>query len=250
MSVDQELSRVAIVLDHPKDVVNIGSVIRVMKNFGLTDLRLVNPDEFDAYRLEGIAHRSLDLIEACTIHKGLDEALDDATFVVGTTARPRTAGRRYLGPRDAAEAIADRVTGGTTAIIFGREDRGLTNQALDRCHVVTIVPTSVGYSSINLAQAALVLTYEVFMAIDGGTEEMPRGRRAARPPTQEELEEAFAAIEDGLARIDFYKARKPEAVLRTLRTIVARAEPDLRETRLLGAIGYEIGNYLDRKAQS
>jgi TrmH family RNA methyltransferase len=250
MSVEERLSRVAIVLDHPKDVVNIGGVIRVMKNFGLTDLRLVNPDTFDAYRLEGIAHRSLDLIEACTIHETLDDAVGDATFVVGTTARPRTAGRRYARPREVAETVAERVIEGTTAIIFGREDRGLTNEALDRCHAVTIVPTSVEYSSINLAQAALVLAYEVFMAIDGGSDEMPRGRRATRPPTQAELEEAFGALGNGLARIDFYKARKPEAVMRTLRTIVARAEPDHRETRLLAAIGFEIRNYLDRQGQS
>ena len=227
----------------------MGGVIRVMKNFGLTDLRLVNPDAFDAYRLEGIAHRSMDLIEACTMHDTLDDAVADRTFVVGTTARPRTAGRRYVRPREVSETIAERVEGGTAAILLGREDRGLTNEALDRCHAVTIIPTS-DYTSINLAQAGLVLAYEVFMAIDGGESELPRGRRATRPPTQEELEETFAAIADGLARIEFYKARKPEAVMRTLRTIVARAEPDLREARLLAAVGYEIGNYLDRMSQS
>ena len=78
---------------------------------------------------------------------------------------------------------------------------------------------------------------------------MPKGRRATRPPTHEELEEAFAAIKKGLDRIEFYKARKPESVMRTLRTIITRAEPDLREAKLLGAIGYEIGHYLDRKGQ-
>ena len=75
---------------------------------------------------------------------------------------------------------------------------------------------------------------------------MPTGRRATRPPTSAELEETFDALADGLAAIDFYKARKPEAVMRTLRTIISRAEPDLREARLLAAIGFEIGNYLRR----
>jgi tRNA/rRNA methyltransferase/tRNA (cytidine32/uridine32-2'-O)-methyltransferase len=250
MSVDRRLANVAIVLDHPKDVVNIGGVMRVMKNFGLTDLRLVNPDVFDAYRLEGIAHRSMDLIESCTMHDTLDEAIGDATLVVGTTARARTAGRSYTRPREVADRIAVSVQDGTTAILFGREDRGLTNEALDRCHAVSIIPTSPDYSSINLAQSALVMAYEVFLAIDGGAEEMPKGRRATRPPTHEELEEAFAAIRKGLDRIEFYKSRKPEAVMTTLRTIITRAEPDLREAKLLGAIGYEIGHYLDRKGQS
>ncbi len=221
-----------------------------MKNFGLSDLRLVNPDVFDAYRLEGIAHRTADLIEACTLHETLDDAIGDATFVVGTTARARTEGRTYARARDAAEAIHRRITDPAAdariAVLFGREDRGLTNEALDRCHLAAIIPTDPEYSSLNLAQAALVIAYEIFLLADGGLEEMPRGRRATRPPTHEELEQTFQAIADGLARIDFYKARKPEAVMRTLRTIISRAEPDLREARLLAAVGYEIGNYLDR----
>lgn len=240
------LSNVAIVLDHPKDLVNIAGVIRVMKNFGLSDLRLVNPDEFDAYRIEGIAHRTADLIDSATLHDSLEDALADATFVVGTTARARTAGRSYVLAGDVGPAVASRVVTGTVAVVFGREDRGLTNEDLDRCHAVAVIPTSPDYSSLNLAQAALVMAYEIFLAVDGGEMEMPKGRRATRPPTQEELEEAFGAIADGLAAIDFYKARKPEAVMRTLRTIITRAEPDLRETRLLAAVGYEIGNYLRR----
>lgn len=243
------LSRVAIVLDHPKDVVNIGGVLRVMNNFGLTDLRLVNPDEFDAYRLEGIAHRSRELIESCVFHDTLDDALADVSFVVGTTARARTAGLAYVEPREVASTIAERTQEGTVALLFGREDRGLTNEALDRCHSVAIIPTSPDFSSLNLAQAALVLSYEVFLAIEGGLGVMPRGRRSTRPPTQAELEQTFSAIADGLSRIEFYKARKPEAVMRTLRSIITRAAPDLRESKLLAAIGYEIGNYLDREAR-
>lgn len=246
MAPEERLARVALVLDQPKDVVNIGGVMRVMKNFGFTDLRLVKPDAFDAYRLEGIAHRSMDLIESCTIHDDLDEAIGDATFVVGTSARTRTAGVTYSRPNEVAATVAERTRDGTTAILFGREDRGLTNEALDRCHAVVVIPTSPDYTSLNLAQAALVLAYETFLAIDGGEEELPKGRRATRPPTHEELEEAFSAMADGLTRLDFYKARKEEAVMRTLRTLISRAAPDLREARLIRAIGYEIGNYLDR----
>jgi tRNA C32,U32 (ribose-2'-O)-methylase TrmJ len=94
------------------------------------------------------------------------------------------------------------------------------------------------------------LAYEVFLAVGEGDQTLPRGRRATRPPTQGELEETFAAIEQGLARIDFYKAREPAAVMRTLRTILSRAEPDLREAKLLAAIGHEIRHYVDRLAQT
>jgi TrmH family RNA methyltransferase len=241
------LSRVVVVLDHPKDVVNIAGVARVMMNFGLEHLRLVEPDEFDVYRIGGIAHRSQSITEPAALHTSLDEALADASFVVGTTARPRTAGRTYLRPREVAAQIAERAREGTVAIVLGREDRGLTNEDLDRCHAVTIVPTS-DYSSLNLAQACLVLAYEIFLAVGAGEEPLPKGRRATRPPTHEELEETFASLEAGLGRIEFFKARKPEAVMRTLRTILSRAGPDKREARLFAAIGHEIRHYIDRVA--
>lgn len=235
-----------IVLDHPKDVVNIAGVIRVMNNFGLGKLRLVNPDEFNPYRIEGIAHRSGDLIEATTRHDSPEDAVADACFVLGTTARPRTAGRKYLWPREAAASLAERAQDGPVVILLGREDRGLTNEGLDLCHAVSIIPTDSEYSSINLAQACLVLAYEVFLALDASDPSLPLGRRATRAPTQAELEETFTAIERGLGRIEFFKAREPSAVMRTLRTIIARSDPDLREARLLAAIGYEIGHYIDR----
>ncbi len=247
MTAASPLSQVSIVLDHPKDVVNIAGVLRVMKNFGLQDLRLVRPDEFDPHRLEGIAHRTNDLIERCAMFDSLGEAVADATLVVGTTARARTAGLSYVRPSEVAKTVAAVPEGERVVLLFGREDRGLTNEDLDRCHTVCIIPTTPDYSSLNLAQAALVLAYEIFLAIDGGPAEMPRGRRATRLPTQAELEQTFDAIADGLGRIEFYKARRPEAVMRTIRSLISRAKPDLREARLLAAIGFEIGAYLDRR---
>jgi TrmH family RNA methyltransferase len=240
------LERVVVVLDHPKDLVNIAGVVRVMMNFGLSRLRLVRPDEFDPWRIGGIAHRSQEITSAATIHETLDEAVADATFVVGTTARARTAGRTYERPREVAAHVAGRTGDGLVAVLFGREDRGLSNGALDRCHAVTIIPTDPEYPSINLAQACLLVAYEIFLAVGGGTEPLPKGRRATRAPTQAELEEAFAALAAGLAHIDFFKTRKPETVMRTLRTILSRAAPDLRETRLLGAVGHEIRNKIQR----
>ena len=106
--------------------------------------------------------------------------------------------------------------------------------------------TRAEYSSLNLAQACLVHAYEIFLAVGDFQQELPRGRRSTRPPTQQELEQTYQALQGGLARIEFFKARKPAAVMRTLRTIIARAKPDLRESRLLAAIGFEIGHYIDR----
>ena len=238
-------SRVVIVLDHPQDVVNIAAVTRVVMNFGLSGLRLVRPEDFDPYRIEGIAHRSGPLVQSTTLHDTLEDAVADCTWVLGTTARARTAGRNYVRPREAAADLVRKAVDGPAAIVFGREDRGLSNEALDLCHAVAIIPTS-DYSSLNLAQACLVLAYEVFLAAEAAPDELPRGRRATRPPTQAELEVTYQALRQGLEAIEFFKARKPRAVMRTLRTLITRAEPDLREAKLLAAVGFEVGHYIDR----
>lgn len=243
------LDRVVVVLDHPQDVVNIATSIRAMKNMGLGRLRVVQPDDFDAYRIEGIAHRSTDVVDATRHFDTLADAVADCVFVVGTTARARTANRNYVRPRAVAREMLDRAVEGTVALVFGREDCGLDNEALDLCHQVAIVPTSPDYTSLNLAQAVLVLAYELFLASGEGTEALPRGRRATRPATQEDLETMYRALGDGLARIEFYKGtRRDSAVLRTLRTVLGRAGLDRREARLIRAIGFEIGHYLDRHA--
>lgn len=240
------LDNVVVVLDHPQNLVNIAGVVRAMKNMGLHRLRLVNPSEYDTWRIGGIAHRSEDVSEEAEIFGSLQEALSDAVFVVGTTARARTAHRNYARPRDLGPLVVERAERGVVALLFGREDRGLENEALDLCHSVAIIPTDPDYSSLNLAQATLLLAYEVFLAAEGGSGPLPKGRRATRPATVKELENTYAALMEGLHRIDFFKARAPEAILRTIRTVISRAEPDLQEAGILRAIGFEISSYLDR----
>lgn len=239
------LDNVVVVLNEPQNLVNIAGVVRAMKNMGLLRLRLVRPAEFDSWRIGGIAHRSQDVLDEAEIMDSLAGALADAVYVVGTTARARTAQRNYVRPREVAPKIVEHARDGVVALLFGREDRGLGNDALDLCHAAAIIPTNPDYSSINLAQAVLLLSYEVFLAAGEVEGPLPRGRRSTRPATQEEMENTYAALEEGLHRIDFYKAREPEAILRTLRTLISRAEPDLQEAGLLRAIGFEIGKYLD-----
>ena len=217
-----------------------------MMNMGLMRLRVVKPAVFDAYRITGIAHRSDPLVERTEIYDELSEALEDAVFVLGTSARARTAQRNYGRPRELGGLAVERAAEGTVAVLFGREDRGLSNEALDLCHRVAIVPTYPGYKSLNLAQAVLILAYEIFLAAEGGARLLPRGRRSTEPVTSGELEQTFSALEEGLRRIAFFTRRTPEGVMRTLRTVIGRAEPDLQEAGVLRAIGYEISRYLDR----
>lgn len=239
------LDNVVIVLDEPKDVVNVAGVVRVMMNMGLSRLRLVNPDDFDTYRIGGIAHRSEELTQVAETFSTLQDALADIVFSVGTSARPRTARRNYCRPREIAPRIIENTARGLVALVFGREDRGLTNEGLDLCQTVAIVPTA-EYSSLNLAQACLVLCYELHLVASEDAP-LPTGKRDQEAATRKDLEEMYAALDRGLHRIDFFKGdRHPESVMRLLRTVLSRAEPDLRETRLVRAMGFEMERYFDR----
>ena len=235
-----------VVLHEPQDLVNIAAAVRAMANMGLARLTVVNPQDFDAWRITGIAHRTDHIVDAVTRADSLDEALAGATYVVGTSARARTAQRNYRRPRELAPRILRRATAGAVAIVFGREDRGLSNEALDRCHEVMVIPTTPEHSSLNLGQAVLLVAYELFLAGAGDTGSLPVGKRSLGPATTAELEEMYAALEGGLERIDFFKARKAESVMRTLRTVFGRTALDAHEARLVASIGYQARNQVDR----
>src|SRR5438128_2524483 len=155
---------IAVVLHEPQDLVNIAHVVRALKNFGFRDLRLVSPREYDPYRVEGIAHQTQDVVARVARFDRLEEALLDCLHVVGFTARGRTAKRNLQRPRDAAREILTRAEAGPVALLFGREDKGLPNEALDRCHRVVTIPTNPAYPSLNLAHAVVLMLYELALA--------------------------------------------------------------------------------------
>lgn len=247
MATAQELERITVVLHRPKDPVNIGAVVRAMKNMGLSQLSLVRPDDFDTYRVEGVAHTGMDVIGSARTFDSLVDALADSHLVVGTSARGRSVRRDYRRPREqAAEILATAAAGRSVAVVFGREDRGLSNEELDLCDRVVVVPTDPGHRSLNLAQAVLVIAYEIAVTAEIG-DPFKAPRRAGRRATRKELEVLFQQLEKSLHAIDFFKARHTTAVLRTLRGIAGRADLDSREVELLKAIAYEIRHFLARQ---
>jgi TrmH family RNA methyltransferase len=229
---------IVVVLDRPQDLVNIASVIRIMKNFALRDLRLVAPVEYDAYRVEGIAHKTGDILKRVVVVQDLDQALADCHCVAGFTARQRSAKRNAQRPRDAAPELLALAESQLVALLFGPEDKGLSNDELDRCHRVITIPTSAEYPSLNLAQAVSVMAYELFLA--RGTPAFKPPRRAAEPATQEQLERLFADARAALEAIDFFKTRNPEPIMRTVREIIHRTPFDGREVELARAMCLEI----------
>lgn len=245
------LDGIVVVLWQTQDYVNIAGTIRAMKNFGLSRLRLVQPEVWDPYRIEGIAHDTRDIVERTEIHDSLVSALGDCSHVVGMTARSRRAKRAVVRPRGVAPDLlgraADSVSGeaGPVALLFGREDKGLSNEALDMCHRTCIIPTS-EHASLNLAQAVLVMAYELWMVAEGMDQPIRPPRREVVPARVELLERLFADTEQALWTIDFFKSRQTETVMRSFRELIRRADPDAREAGFLRAMAIEVMKYVGR----
>ncbi len=235
-------------LYRPRDVVNIAVIMRAMQNFGLTRLRLVAPLEFAPHRIEGIAHKSHALVENTEFFDDLDTALADCNHVTGMTARGRAAKRNMQRPRDAVADIRALSDTGRVAILFGPEDKGLANAELDRCDRIVTIPTSPENPSLNLAQAATVMLYELF--VSGDVPDFKTPRKEGSPATREILEDLFGGVEDALERIEFFKAGNNASVMRAVRELTHRSSLDDRETALLHAMSREVINFLKRKGVS
>lgn len=234
-----------VVLYEPQDPVNIGGTVRAMKNMGFRDLRIVRPCDYTAHRLGGIAHDTHDVIERIQHFDTLDAALADCVSVAGFTARRRAAKRALLDARAAAPRLLADTSDGTVALLFGREDHGLPNDALDRAHVVVTIATT-EHSSLNLAQAVLIALYELHVAAADATRTLAPPRRDAPAATGADYELLFADTERALDAIQFFKTREHEHIMRTFRSLVFRASPDRREAALLRAMSIEVMRTLDR----
>ena len=191
------LSAVRVVLYEPQDPVNIAATIRAMKNMGCPNLCLVRSVQYDPWRLEGIAHDTADIIERIRNFDTIEEALEGAVRVAGFTARRRAAKRDLNTPRSVSGELLEFAREGPVAILFGREDKGLPNEILDRAHIVVTIPTT-EHASLNLAQAVLIALYELHLSAADSTRKFAPPRKDAPPATAEEYEQLFADTERAL----------------------------------------------------
>jgi tRNA/rRNA methyltransferase/tRNA (cytidine32/uridine32-2'-O)-methyltransferase len=239
------LDRVVVVLHEPQNPVNIGAVVRAMKNMGLSHLRLVNPVAYDPARIEQIAHGTRDVAERIVHMATLDDALADCVRVHAYAGKPRAARWARTDPGASAAELLSWAAAGPVAILFGPEDHGLQNDALDRAHATVTIPTT-DHQSLNLAQAVLIAAYELHLAAGDATRRLPRPRHAAAPAAQEQYELAFETFARALEAIDFFKTRNQDLVMRTVRSLAFRAAPDSRELDLARAVAIEVLRTIDR----
>lgn len=239
------LHNIIVVLFEPQDPINIGNTIRAMKNMGLTRLRLVRPANPDVQRIAISAPKAQDIISTMEIFEDLDEALADVVMTAALTARGRRARRTVERPRDVSPELVRKASEAPVALLFGREDRGLTNDELDRAHVQVTIPTREDYSSLNLGQAVLLMCYELFLAA-GDLPELPSPQREFPLAQAKHMDGMFQHIEETLQGIGFFKATTSVKIMRSIKDILHRAELDEREVRLFRGIFAEMQGYAAR----
>lgn len=235
------LSKLVIVLVGTQHPGNIGSAARAMLVMGLGRLRLVRPHHFPDEHADAMASGGVSILRNAEVYDSLEAAVEDCAWVVGTSARPRYLGDEPMLPDVAAPALLQASEAGTVALVFGCERTGLTNEQLDCCHRLTMVPANPEYSSLNLAAAVQIYAWELRKAAIApqpvaakADEGFMKGR--FRAPTMEHMEQFFEHLERVLLGTGFIDPSNPRLVTRRLRTLFNRARPDLNELNILRGI--------------
>ncbi len=221
-------NNISIVLVEPQSPGNIGMVCRAMKNMGISDLRLVNgcrKDHPEAYKF---AVSARDLLDNARLFNSLGDALADREITVATTRRHGKYRQEICSPAEIAAKLCPEIGTSSAALVFGREDNGLTTEELQLCRLQATIPASEEYGSLNLAQAVLIFCYELFKGMRERT--VTRSRVYA---SGSELEAMYGHMENTLLRIGFLNLQNPAHLMRTLRRIFARAGLDSREVAIL-----------------
>lgn len=227
------MKRTRIVLINTSHPGNIGAAARAMKNMGLDQLYLVDPKVFPSAEATARASGADDLLASAVCVDKLETAIGNASLVIGASARSRTLPLPTLDPRQCAELVEQQAESTCTAILFGRERTGLTNDELDRCHYLVQIPTNPDYPSLNVAAAVQVVAYELRMAANLPANQTPRRHRLA---TAEEMELFYSHLEDTLTAIDFLDPDNPRQLMRRLRRLFGRVQPDENEINILRGI--------------
>lgn len=227
------LDQIRIVLVNTSHPGNIGSAARAMKTMGLSQLYLVEPEQFPHEKANELASGAGDVLEQAIVVSDLDQALQDCTLVIGTSARSRAVPWPLFSPRQMGEKLQQEPSSSQIAIIFGREQSGLTNEELQRCHFHIQIPANPEYSSLNLAAAVQVVAYECRVAsLTHDVSDVWDYRLA----TADEMEKFFQHLQTVLIEIDFLKMSAPRKLMTRLRRLFLRTRPDVMEMNILRGI--------------
>lgn len=237
------LDAIRIVLLNPSHPGNIGAVARAMKNMRLRNLVLVDPDRFPHPEAEARAAGGIDILSSARVVADLDQAVAGCHVIVGTSARSRTLPWPVVEPRELASRLAGEYRGQQVAIVFGREERGLTNEELQRCNLHLQVPANPDYPVLNLAMAVQIVCYELhvqWLACNPLEQDvLPDSLGPHGPAWDEEaatvndVERMILHLEETLVKVGFHDPDNPRQLIARLRRLYQRAHMDKMEVNIL-----------------
>jgi tRNA/rRNA methyltransferase len=238
MSAKIDLTHVRVILHRPRYPENIGAAARAACNMGIGRLHIVQPENPVEDRIRMMAtHAAGRVVDAMTVYDCLADALEDCHYVVGTTARLGGQRQVVLTPGAMARRLIPLSRENEIAVVFGPEDRGLTNEDLRLCHGLINIPTA-DFSSLNLAQAVMVVCYELFSAGDKET-----GPSAPRLATRHELDRMYAQLKDILVRISYINPENPDYWLNHIRHFFTRIQLRAREVSIVRGLCRQVDWY-------
>ena len=246
---DNPLQNIAIVLIRPQYAGNIGSVTRAMKNMGLSKLILVSPAQdhlSEEARMMSTSAR--DILEKAEVYPTQEEALKGFRWIAGTSARKGRNRGPFISPREICPEILMHARSIPVAILFGPEDKGLTNEELAPCHALVSMPTHEGLRSLNLSQAVMICSYELFVATLVHAE---KGTVSSALPFElaefRKVERMYTHLEDLLLKIGFLDPENPKRIMHTLRRIFGRAGLSDRDVAILRGIFHQLQWYATKR---
>ena len=232
MSARNTLANIRIVLIQTSHPGNIGSAARAMKTMGLSELYLVNPKSFPDDQAITMSSNATDILDNAKVVNSVQDALADCHLVVGTSARhERSLAWDILEPRECSQQLVKQAQTGTVAVIFGRESSGLTNDELALCHYLVHIPTNPDYSSLNLASAVQILSYECRVASESNIE-MTTGEHE-EVVTADAMEGYFKHLETAMIESEFLDPENPKHLMTRLRRLYGRVKVTPSELNIL-----------------
>lgn len=230
------LSDIRIVLVATTHPGNIGAAARAMKNMGLSDLALVNPKIFPSPEAAARASGADDILQRAQVYSSVEAAIAGCHLVVGASARRRTVAWPELTPRETAAQVAAAPAGQKTAILFGREHAGLTNEELLCCQYLLHIPCDAEFQSLNVAAAVQVVAYELRLAMLSESVAANPGE-SVRLANGEEMDSFFGHLTATLFDAGFLHERKSSpALIRRIRRIFNRAQLETTDINILRGI--------------
>ncbi|MCF6189651.1 MAG: tRNA (cytosine(32)/uridine(32)-2'-O)-methyltransferase TrmJ [Cocleimonas sp.] len=238
MSAINSLANIRIVLIQTSHPGNIGSAARAMKTMGLSELYLVNPKSFPDEQANTMSSSATDILENVVVVESLQGALIDCRLVVGTSARhERSLAWDILEPRECAEQLVKQAQTAKVAVVFGRESSGLTNDELALCHHLVHIPTNPDYSSLNLASAVQILSYECRLALltrlDGAANKVSGEDITEEVVTADAMESYYKHLELAMIESKFLDPENPKHLMTRLRRLYGRVNLTPSELNIL-----------------